>query len=362
MSPNRRIVTQKVTSPLSSDQNVTQLTEQNTQLKDKIKVFEETFSLTSSQKNKTTDNDYYIDEDYENEFHINMGPIGEGNTSIAYKIIDKRTKRSICKKVLKYKKDTSNIEDAKRAMKEFETMHSISHPCICKAIGINIAESIEGEKDDLTTIAIFLEFLDYSLDDVLKMKISGTTKAKIVLDIVHAMNHLHKNGMIHRDLKIENIMLNSLFETKIADFGLVKVAESFIDSYSFVGETLTKKVGSSLLYMSPEMANEDNYNEKTDVYSFGIVLHYIFVGNLPKQSLTDKLNGKKIKMPSPSDSISPFCIQLIDLCLSYSPSKRPSFEQILIKMRESSYELAPDVDPFILSKHDKELDFIENYK
>lgn len=167
---------------------------------------------------------------------------------------------------------------------------------------IEIIDSIE----EITTISIFIEFLDYSLSNLLKSKIlSNTTKAKIVLEIVHAMNHLHKQGMMHRDLKIENIMLNSLFETKLVDFGLVKITEAALDGFSFVEDSLTKGIG-TLSYMSPEMANEEEYDNKTDVYSFGIVLHCIFVGCLPKQQLRDKMVGKPIKLPSTSEKISAF--------------------------------------------------------
>ena len=112
--------------------------------------------------------------------------------------------------------------------------------------------------------------------------------------------------------------------------------------------------------MSPEMMNEeDNYDGKTDVYSFGVVLHFIFTGYLPKQKMKDKMIGKPVELPSPSESISPFCIKLISMCLEYSPSKRPSFKEILNLMRENSYELADDINPSILKKRDNELSLFE---
>lgn len=167
--------------------------------------------------------------------------------------------------------------------------------------------------------------------------------------------------MIHRDLKIENIMLNSFFETKLVDFGLIRITEAAIDGFSFVEDSLTKGIG-TLSYMSPEMDNEEEYDNKTDVYSFGIVLHCIFAGNLPKQSLRDKMNGKQINLPSPDENISSFCINLISQCLAFDPSKRPSFEQILNQLRENSYELVQGVNPSNLSMRDKELEYIEKYK
>lgn len=132
-------------------------------------------------------------------------------------------------------------------MNEFYALYSISHPCICKAIGINISESLEiinkkGEKEDITTIALFLEYIEYGLKEILNSNINNTLKTRIVLDIVHAMNFIHKKGMMHRDLKIENIMINEFFETKIVDFGLVKITELVLDDFSYVEDSITKEL------------------------------------------------------------------------------------------------------------------------
>lgn len=119
------------------------------------------------------------------------------------------------------------------------------------------------------------------------------------------MNHLHKRGMMHRDLKIDNIILNSFFETKLVDFVLVRITEAAQEGFSFVEDSLTEGIG-TLSYMSPEMANEEEYDNKTNVYSFGIVLHCIFAGSIPKQSLRDKMVGKQINLSSPSENITSF--------------------------------------------------------
>ena len=330
-----------------------------TELKSKIKEYESVL-LSDSQQNKKDEINFIDDSDEEN--FTNLGTIGEGATAVTYKIIDQRNKNQLCKKVIKYKKEQSSIKDAQNVLKEFQILYNLSHPCICKAYGINMQEKLEvfdkGRKTEMTTIALYLEYLEYSLKEVLNMKINNTMKTKIVVDIVHAMNYLHKNGIMHRDLKIENIMLNSVFETKLVDFGLAKISEYIIDGFSFVGDSLTKGIG-TLAYMSPEMINEEDYDNKTDVYSFGVVLYYMFIGSLPNLSFKDKLNKKNVALPSPSPSISSLCLDLIAKCLDPNPSDRPSFEEILIEMRKKSYELADDVNPLIISKRDKELDLIE---
>lgn len=221
----------------------------------------------------------------------------------------------MCKKVLKYREDQTTIKDVQNAVKEFEVLYRISHPCICKSIGIKIQENVgldKEEGEEITTVAIFLEYVDYKLTDFLKSKMfNNSSKILIVLDVVHALNYIHKHRIIYRDLKNENIMLNSLYETKLVDFGLVKISESVIDGFSYITNSLSHGVG-TFAYMSPEMANDKDYTNKTDVYSFGVILFVLFTENLPKQRQKEKLSGKQIKLPHPSNSISLFCIKLIE--------------------------------------------------
>ena len=154
------------------------------------------------------------------EFHQNLGEIGNGGTSITYKIKDARTDKLICKKVLRYRPDQT-FQDARNAMREFEFLSRIKHPCICKAVCINILEplqvNVNGENQQITTIALFLEFVDHKLASILSDNniATNTHKTKIVVEVAHALNFIHKHHMIHRDLKIENIMLNSALEVKL---------------------------------------------------------------------------------------------------------------------------------------------------
>ena len=112
------------------------------------------------------------------------------------------------------------------------------------------------ENLDKTTISLFLEYLEFSLKNCLEKKIlSNTMKVKIVVEVAFGISYIHKLGMIHHDLKLENVMLNSGMEPKIIDFDLVRVSENMMgDSFG----PLTKGVG-TLAYMSPEMQNEDDY-------------------------------------------------------------------------------------------------------
>lgn len=144
----------------------------------------------------------------------------------------------MCKKVLKIDPNTT-FKNAQDAMKEYEILYSIRHPCICRAIAINTTEPTD---EGMTTIALFLEFLNYGLKDCLDKKmIDNTLKTRIVIEVVHGMKFIHTHGMIHRDLKIENIMLNSVFESKLVDLGLVKIDECVHGANSAL-QTMTKGI------------------------------------------------------------------------------------------------------------------------
>ncbi|KAK8888726.1 hypothetical protein M9Y10_033460 [Tritrichomonas musculus] len=313
---------------------------------------------------KKSDENFFIGEEEEKNFHTNIGQIGDGETFIVYKVVDRRRNVPMCKKVVKYRNGQTTIKDAQNALKEFNVLHSIQHPCICRSLFLNLSETIDivanGKKQQVTSIAIFLEFEEYRLIDVLNSNINNTLKTRIVVDIVHAMKFLHEKGMMHRDLKTESIMLNSLLQTKLVDFGNVKISEKVLaDDFSLSGESLTKGIG-SFAYMSPEMANEEEYDNKTDVYSFGAVLHRIFYGSLPKQSMKNKANGMKIEIERPVPPVSVFCAELISKCLEPDPKMRPSFKQILDLMRSKSFLLADDVDPSLIIERDNELKKFEN--
>lgn len=212
--------------------------------------------------------------------------------------------------------------------------------------------------NEITTVAILLEFIDFKLTDCLSNNmIANTLKARIVIEICHGMRYLHSKGLIYRDLKIDNVMLNSVFQVKMIDFGLAKINEYLLGDDATKSLSLTGRVGNEL-FMSPEMMREEEYDNKTDVYSFGIVLYFIFVGELPNQTLREKIMLEKIILPEESPSISKCCIDLISKCISPSPKERPSFNEILDYLRKNNYILSSDVDPLIVKQRDDELESI----
>lgn len=84
-------------------------------------------------------------------------------------------------------------------------------------------------------------------------------------------------------------------------------------------------------------------------------MYHIFVGKLPKYTIRDKLNQKEFPLPSHSSEISQFCIDLISCCTSFDPKNRPSFDEILERMKSNLFMLTSDVDVKYVSQCDEEL-------
>ena len=107
--------------------------------------------------------------------------------------------------------------------------------------------------------------------------------------------------------------------------------------------------------MSPEMQNEDEYNNKKDVYSYGIALYVVFTGSIQQQKMKDRLNKIPQTFSSLSDSISAVCIGLINECLQYEPKSRTSFQERLEYLFKNGFSFAGEVDDDINTRRYKEL-------
>lgn len=136
--------------------------------------------------------------------------------------------------------------------------------------------------------------------------------------MLSAISHCHANGVIHRDIKPENIMLTKGDKIRLIDFGLSKIAAG-----------VEKEIAGTPYYMSPEMLGS-KYNEKTDMWSMGVLLYVLVSGYLPFQGKTSAEVFKKIRAGQfhfrhkEFESVSAHCKDLISEMLTRDPIKRPS--------------------------------------
>ncbi|KAF5205966.1 kinase domain [Thalictrum thalictroides] len=166
---------------------------------------------------------------------------------------------------------------------------------------------------------------------------------KFSLDIARGMQYLHSEGILHRDLKSENLLLGEDMCVKVADFGI-----SCLESHSASAKGIT----GTYRWMAPEMIKQKHHTRKVDVYSFGIVLWELLTALIPFQDMTPEQAAFAVSEKNARPSLPTTCpmafSHLISQCWSSNPKRRPNFDEIVSILE--SYTDAFEQDPtFFLS-------------
>jgi serine/threonine-protein kinase len=192
--------------------------------------------------------------------------LGEGGMGVVYKVQDTKLDRIVALKFLP--KHLLCDEEAKiRFEHEAKAASSLNHPNIAT---IHEIDEIEGE------CFIAMEYVEgKSLKELLKEKtLSLMEVLEIAIQICEGLTIAHEKGIVHRDIKSDNIMLSSRGQVKIMDFGLAKLRG--VSKVTKTGSTL-----GTLAYMSPEQAQGIEVDRRSDIFSFGVVLYDLVTGQLP---------------------------------------------------------------------------------
>lgn len=193
--------------------------------------------------------------------------IGGGGMSHVYLAHDMILSRDVAMKILRY--DFSNEEELhRRFQREALSATSLTHPNIVSVYDV-------GEDGDMHYIV-----MEYVKGKTLKQYIqefsplSPAKSVQIMKQLTSAISHAHENGIIHRDIKPQNILMDAEGNVKITDFGIATTLNA--TSY-----TQTNSVMGTVHYLSPEQARGGAATEKSDIYSLGIVLYELLTGELP---------------------------------------------------------------------------------
>lgn len=208
--------------------------------------------------------------------------LGEGGSGTVYKAFDRRLSRFVALKFLS-REHNYNEKKIKQFKKEARIAASLNHPNICLVYDI-------GESQD--THYIVMEYIDgKTLREILDIKgyLSSKEALRIVIKVATALEVTHSQKIIHRDIKPENIMLTQDGQIKVTDFGLAKLRNNFVSlvrepsEYSSMSDNNLSMSGiqGTASYMSPEQINRDEIDERTDIFSLGIVLYEILTGVHP---------------------------------------------------------------------------------
>mmetsp|Transcript_31339 Transcript_31339/g.54395 ORF Transcript_31339/g.54395 Transcript_31339/m.54395 type:complete len:529 (-) Transcript_31339:259-1845(-) len=194
--------------------------------------------------------------------------IGEGNYAVVYRATDNESGNVAAIKCISKEKLSRSSQGPKILVNEIHCMRSLDHPNILRI------ERVYEEDDKIYLVLEYIEGGDLFAKIIAAEKFSERYSAVLARKMLVALAYMHERNIIHRDLKLENIMMTSMEEEsdiKIADFGFS--AEMTTDNMAvFCG---------SPGYVAPEILNKQPYDAKADVYSAGIILYIILSGNSP---------------------------------------------------------------------------------
>ena len=209
----------------------------------------------------------YIGKMLDNRYEI-LDVIGVGGMAVVYKAYCHRLHRFVAIKVLK-RDLAADAEFRRRFHEEAQAVAMLSHPNIVSVYDVS-------KGDDLDYIV--MELIDgITLKQYMQKKegrLNWRESLYFITQIVRALGHAHSRGIIHRDIKPQNIMVLRDGSVKVADFGIARIM-------SAAQNTLTQEALGSVHYISPEQARGSHIDARADIYSAGVVLYEMLTGRLP---------------------------------------------------------------------------------
>ena len=212
---------------------------------------------------------------------------------------------------------TPSEQDVDAFDREASIMAALRHANVCRLFGASF---------DTAHLALVVEKagLD-SLFDVLdwhRLHLTVDIRGRMALGIARGMAYLHAQGIVHRDLKSANVLVMRDWSTKITDFGL-----------AIRKDQITPGACGTIAWMAPEVLDGRAYDEKADVYSFGIVLYELLTGCDPYPGMSDdeiqiRVVNEGLR-PVPEPWFPPLWIALMELCWDQEPTKRRSFAELV---------------------------------
>ena len=255
----------------------------------------------------------HIDEVFDGRYKIKR-EIGTGGMAIVYEAIDLKTGQSVALKMLK-ESISDNTQALRRFINESKAVAMMDHANIVKILDVSVKTEHK---------FIVMEYIKgITLRDYMnkKGKLSWQEASAFITQVLQALDHAHMRGVIHRDIKPQNIMIMEGGFIKVADFGIAKIPNA---------ETVTMvdhAVG-TIYYISPEQARGKKIDTRSDLYSLGVMFYEMLTGYLPfmAESSYEIMNKHINTSPKPPRQYLPqlpLGIEQIILCaMEKDPTRR----------------------------------------
>lgn len=197
--------------------------------------------------------------------------VGTGGMAVVYRAYDRVRKQTVALKVLRPEYE-SDLEFVRRFSREAEAASKVSHENIANLLDVGIDGDVR---------YIVMEFVDgQTLKDMIRAqgRIKPDQALRMTIRILAAVDHAHRNGIVHRDIKPQNILVDRQGHVKVADFGIARLKTA--QTTMIDGENGASALG-SVHYFSPEQARGEVADEKSDLYSVGVVMYEMLTGHVP---------------------------------------------------------------------------------
>ncbi|MCI0354421.1 MAG: serine/threonine protein kinase [Acidobacteria bacterium] len=267
--------------------------------------------------------------------------LGSGGMGVVYRATDVNLDRPVAIKTLR-STDDHNPESEARFLREARAASRLQHPAIMTIHHFGV----EGE-----TRYIVMEFVE---GRTLKRIMSGQPLdliqlCEIAIQVADGLATAHERGVIHRDMKAENVMVTPRGQVKILDFGLAKLKEpesheDLSKTTSF--ETRAGSVLGTVNHMSPEQALAIEIDARTDIFSFGVMLYEMATGKMPFEGPSPQATLARIlsQDPAPASRLNmdvPLELeQLISLCLQKDRTCRPDARDVRARLKKIQASLS----------------------